>query len=165
MVKNLDNDDILLLIGARQVGKTTVLRSIYRLIEKRDQNVYMFSLEDPMLLADLNAHPENIFNYIPKQNNRIFLILDEIQYLDNPTNFLKYIYDLYAGKIKCVVSGSSAFYVDRKFKDSLAGRKRIIKLFSFSFSEFLLTKNENDISEKIVQHNYFKNKKKLKLLK
>ena len=46
---------------------------------------------------------------------RNIIIIDEIQYLKNPTNFLKFIYDEYKGKVKLIVSGSSAFYIDKKF--------------------------------------------------
>jgi predicted AAA+ superfamily ATPase len=39
--------------------------------------------------------------------------------------------------IKIVATGSSAFYLDTKFKDSLAGRKRIFELFPLDFEEYL----------------------------
>ena len=73
------------------------------------------------------------------------MFIDEIQYLANPTNFLKFIYDEYKDKIKLFVSGSSAFYIDSKFTDSLAGRKKIFILNNLSFSEFLKFKNENKL--------------------
>ncbi len=165
IIKNLNNEDILLIIGARQVGKTTLLNQIFNFLKKRKKEAYYYTLEDPSILADFNLHPDNIFNYIPKKNKHIFLFIDEIQYLENPTNFLKYIYDLYKDKIKLIVSGSSAFYLDRKFKDSLAGRKKIFELYPFSFSEFLSAKGEQKLYEKVINTNYFKTNKKIKLLK
>lgn len=163
--ENLKKPDILLIVGARQTGKTTILKNLFQDLKKNTNQVFLFSLEDPALLSDLNKHPENIFNYIPKKKERCFLLLDEIQYLENPTNFLKYMYDLYNETIKCIVSGSSAFYIDHKFKDSLAGRKKIMELFPFSFSEFLLAKEELELSKKIVSHQYFNDKTKIVLLK
>ena len=165
IAKNLDKPDILLITGARQVGKTTVLKELVSYLKKRNRETYFFTLEDPDLLTDLNQHPENIFNYVPKNSKYFFLLLDEVQYLNNPTNFLKYIYDLYREKIKLIVSGSSAFYIDYKFRDSLAGRKKIIELYPFCFSEFLLAKKETKLSEKIAQENYFDRLKKVDLLK
>ncbi|MDR2411558.1 MAG: AAA family ATPase [Candidatus Peribacteria bacterium] len=47
------------------------------------------------------------------------MFVDEIQLLDNPSNFLKLIYDDFNKNIKLVASGSSSFYIDKKFKDSL----------------------------------------------
>ncbi len=67
----------------------------------------------------------------------MYVFIDEIQYLKNPSNFLKYIFDQYKSKIKLIVSGSSSFYIDDEFKDSLAGRKIIFPINSLSFDEFL----------------------------
>jgi predicted AAA+ superfamily ATPase len=149
VIENLVKDDILLIIGARQVGKTTLLKDISHYLSGRDAEVYEFTLEDPELLSDLNTHPDNIFHYIPRRSYRIYLLLDEIQYLKDPSNFLKYHYDLNRETIKLVVTGSSAFYIDRGFKDSLAGRKKIVELFPFCFSEFLTARDEKKLADTI----------------
>ncbi|MCK5760275.1 MAG: ATP-binding protein [Candidatus Delongbacteria bacterium] len=148
LYKELEKDTILTLIGARQVGKTTLLYKIRDHLKDKEENVEYFTLEDRYLLSDLNEHPKNIFNYISsKPEKKIYLLIDEIQYLDDPSNFLKYIYDLHKDIIKLIVTGSSAFYIDKKFTDSLAGRKKIIRVTPFSFSEFLRAKDENNLSE------------------
>lgn len=79
---------------------------------------------------------------------RNYVLIDEIQYLANPSNFLKFFYDEYKGKIKILALGSSAFYIDKKFRDSLAGRKKIFNVMTLSFREFLLFKNEIELSKK-----------------
>jgi uncharacterized protein len=68
------------------------------------------------VLRVINEHPENIFNFIPKPgNDRIYLMIDEVQYAANLPNFLKLWYDKYADNLKIVATGSSAFNIDRKF--------------------------------------------------
>jgi len=144
---HLDNNEILLFIGARQAGKTTILKQLKSIVEKKGKKTYFLNLEDPDYLALLNKSPKNlfrIFNLDLKKRN--FVFIDEIQYLDNPSNFLKYFYDEYRGKIKFLVSGSSAFYLDRKFKDSLAGRKRLLNVRTLSFREFLRFKNQQGLA-------------------
>lgn len=163
LISELYKDTILVLTGARQVGKTTLLRYLESYLVNVGKEVTFFSLEDKELLAELNAHPKNIFKYIDLKEQH--LLIDEIQYLDDPSNFLKYIYDLHRDNIKLIVTGSSAFYIDKKFKDSLAGRKKLINIYSFSFSEFLIAKNEKELAEKISSHNVIDNGKKIKLLK
>ncbi len=74
-------------------------------------------------------------------------MIDEIQYLQSPANFLKYHYDLNRDKLKLIVTGSSAFYLDKNFDDSLAGRKRIINMLTLSFGEFLRFKNHPELEE------------------
>lgn len=145
--KYLGAEEILLFIGARQAGKTTILKQLQDALVKGGHKTYFLNLEDPDYLGLLNESPKNLFKIFSldlNRKNNIFV--DEIQYLKDPSNFLKYIYDEYKGKIKLFVSGSSAFYIDEKFKDSLAGRKKIFNVFTLSFREFLRFKGENQLS-------------------
>lgn len=150
--KYLDNDDILIFVGARQSGKTTILKQIQSGLVSEGQVCFFLNLEDPEYLSLLNEHPKNllkIFSFdLTKENKKYFVFIDEIQYLENPSNFLKFIFDEYKEKIKLIVSGSSAFYIDQKFKDSLAGRKKVFNVYTLSFREFLRFKNENELSKK-----------------
>ena len=49
-----------------------------------------------------------------------------------------------APKLKIVATGSSAFYLDTKFGDSLAGRKQIFELYTLEFDEFIDFKTSDD---------------------
>jgi len=70
---------------------------------------------------------------------RVYVLLDEIQYLDDPTNFLKLVVDHYK-KIKIIACGSSVFEIREKFTKSLVGRAFVLEVFGFSFEEFLVFK-------------------------
>lgn len=141
-------DDILLFVGPRQAGKTTILRQIQDRIQRHTPS-YWITLEDPDFLALLNKSPKNLFQIIPAhQDQKVFVFIDEIQYLDNPTNILKYLYDEHRDRVKLIVSGSSAFYIDETFQDSLVGRKKIFPVYPLSFREFLRFKNQDDLGGK-----------------
>ena len=71
--------------------------------------------------------------------NRRFIFIDEIQYLENPSSFLKLTADHHKD-VKLIVSGSSSFAIKDKFKDSLVGRTVNFEIFNLSFKEFLLFK-------------------------
>lgn len=147
--KELAGDEILLIVGARQAGKTTLLHQVEDIIKRQKKICHFLNLEDPEYLSLLNKSPKNlfkIFSFDLKQRN--YLLIDEVQYLENPTNFLKYFYDEYKNKIKIIATGSSAFYLDRKFRDSLVGRKKIFHLFTLSFQEFLRFKEEKELAQK-----------------
>ncbi len=136
--RNLDNDYFLIIVGARQTGKTSLLMYLKTYLEKRFPVTYI-SLEDPYYLNLLNEHPQNLLEIIEKKKKE-FVLIDEIQYLKNPTNFLKYHYDFNRSSLKIIATGSSAFYIDERFKDSLAGRKRIFTLYPLSLEEVLTFK-------------------------
>jgi predicted AAA+ superfamily ATPase len=62
-------------------------------------------------LTAFNQSPKNLLRLIPR-DKKVIVFVDEIQYLKNPSNFLKYFYDEHRENIKLIVSGSSAFYID-----------------------------------------------------
>ncbi|HFC10598.1 MAG TPA: ATP-binding protein [Candidatus Kaiserbacteria bacterium] len=150
-LKYLDIESILIFVGARQSGKTTILKQIQSKLEASKETCFFLNLEDPEYLGLLNEHPRNllkIFSFDLSRDKKYFVFVDEIQYLKDPSNFLKFIFDEYKEKIKLIVSGSSAFYIDKKFKDSLAGRKKIFNVHTLSFREFLRFKKEDILSQK-----------------
>jgi predicted AAA+ superfamily ATPase len=162
--KHRDTDEILIFVGARQAGKTTVLKQIQDELQNRGEHCYFLNLEDPEYLDLLNKTPRNIFKIFSlDQNVKNFIFVDEVQYLKNPSNFLKFIYDEYKEKIKLIVSGSSAFYLDKKFKDSLAGRKQIFNIFTLSFREFLKFKGEEKLRDKDFQNLSLEEKNKISI--
>jgi uncharacterized protein len=145
VILHLDAREVTVIAGPRQSGKTTLLSQVAGFLKDKGENVVLLTLEDHEILSRLNKHPENVFDFIMKdESRRTFLLIDEVQYLSDPSNFLKLLYDKYAGSVKLIVTGSSAFYFDLKFKDSLAGRKRILELYTLSFDEFLEFRNGND---------------------
>jgi predicted AAA+ superfamily ATPase len=135
--QHLGEKEYTIITGARQTGKTTLLMQLQDELQSENKAVYYLTLEDPEILTSLDEHPENIFNYLTiNKQIKIYLLIDEVQYLENPSNFLKLLFDKYASDLKIIATGSSAFYIDTKFKDSLAGRKRLFTLYTLDFDEF-----------------------------
>lgn len=141
----LFRDEFIILTGARQTGKTSILMILKNFLEDKDTLCHYLNLENPEYLKLLDNHPFNIFELIPEKKIRQTIFIDEIQYLSNPSNFLKLLYDEKRDKIKIVASGSSAFYIDKKFKDSLAGRKFLFEVYPLNFDEFLIFNDEQDL--------------------
>jgi predicted AAA+ superfamily ATPase len=139
-----------IVIGPRQIGKTTLVKQLAEHLNEVNELVYFLTFEDPAILEAVNHHAENIFNYtlLPADvpaDKRLYIIIDEVQYAKDPSNFLKLLYDKYAPKLKIIATGSSAFYIDKSFKDSLAGRKKVFEFFPLAFDEFLHFKGEDNL--------------------
>lgn len=152
--KHLDKKEYTIITGARQTGKTSIISELFKVLKTKSNRVFFLTFENAEILRSINENPENIFKYALRPadpltrdaaSERVILFIDEVQYADNPSNFLKYLYDKYQENLKIVATGSSAFYLDATFKDSLAGRKRIFTLQTLSFDEFLLFINRQDL--------------------
>jgi len=137
------DDTILVLLGARQVGKTHLLHYIDNYLQQQSHKTLYYDLEYPDLLNLLN---QGVDAFIVDLGSRgyvkdepIFVFIDEIQYLENPSSFLKIIADHHKN-IHLIVSGSSTFDIKTKFTDSLVGRTLNFEIFPLSFSEFLTFK-------------------------
>lgn len=121
---------ILLLYGARQVGKTTLVKrlfpnSTYLLVDNHE--VYR-RLEEYDISSYLKWLPDN------KE-----IIIDEIHLLSNPGRCAKILFDQIPG-IKLIITGSSSLHVKNKTAESLAGRFLSYNLYSLSFEEYLTQK-------------------------
>lgn len=138
----LDAPDILVIIGSRQVGKTTL---IFQIIEHlladniAKEDIFYFNLDDVSLLEFFKTPAEFVDFVELNQKGRAYIFIDEVQRLENPGLFLKYVYDL-RRNLKFVVTASSSLEIHAKISESLTGRKKVFNLYPFSYAEFVATK-------------------------
>jgi hypothetical protein len=144
----LDKEQWIILTGARQTGKTSLMLLLKDRLEKAGSNCSYFNLENPEYLSAFNSHPFNVFEFLPNLKSLHYVFIDEIQYLDDPSRFLKLLFDEKRDKIKIIASGSSSFYIDDKFQDSLAGRKLFFEIYPLDFEEFLIFNEEDGLLKK-----------------
>ena len=144
ILKYLDGQEVIVLYGARQVGKTFILYWLRDFLLAKNEQVFYIDLEEMRMLELLNRGPEELSRLLLEQgfdlhNKKVFVLVDEIQYLKNPTNFLKLISDHYQN-LKVIVSGSSTFEMKKKLGKALVGRAFAFEIFGLSFEEFLMFK-------------------------
>lgn len=127
-IKNkLNNNKIIVIYGARQTGKTTLLKSIF----KRNASTVWINgdkIKDRSLFDK-----ESLVNFESFLSGKKMLIIDEAQRIKNIGLKLKIIYD--EMDIKIVVTGSSSFDLANKINEPLTGRKFEYQLFPLSFEE------------------------------
>lgn len=144
--KWFDKPEIIVLLGARQVGKTCLMKLLMR--ELKPKEYLYFDLEDTYnleILSDVNKFLDYI-RVKGLQNLKIKVFIDEFQYLPQPAKFLKIIHDHHP-KIKLIISGSSSFEIRKKFSDALTGRKIVFTVHPLSFRESLIFNNRNEFAE------------------
>ncbi|WP_286761754.1 ATP-binding protein [Salegentibacter sp. UBA1130] len=118
----------ILLIGPRQVGKTTLFN---RLLEGKE---YLFLNGDDPTVRKLLSNPnlEQLKNII---GNYKTVFIDEAQRIDNIWLTLKLITDQLKS-VQLLVSGSSAFELNNQTQEPLTGRKWEYQLYPISWGEF-----------------------------
>lgn len=119
---------IIILIGARQVGKTTLINS---LLEDKE---YLFLNGDDSEVVGMiaNANTEMLKNII---GNHKFVFIDEVQRIPNIGLKLKIIADQMKD-VQVLVSGSSALDINNQIQEPLTGRKLEYYLYPISWNEF-----------------------------
>ncbi|MFA5248549.1 MAG: ATP-binding protein [Patescibacteria group bacterium] len=126
---------VLILLGSRQVGKTTLVKKIF-------PDADYFLVDNEPIKKILESYDiESYKTIINKSSKQI--IIDEIHLLGNPGRAVKIIYDQLVD-VKIIITGSSSFHIKNKTGESLAGRKIDYNIYPLTFSEYL---NQNGIEK------------------
>ena len=132
---------IVVLIGARQVGKTTIMDSY---ADESGKTVLRLNGQDPEVAAlfDKMSVLEEYLRVWLDPNFEGLLLVDEFQYVDNVSTMLKLLTDKHRD-LRILCTGSSSLDILQRVEESMAGRVRIIEVLSLSFSEYLLFRDDN----------------------
>lgn len=114
------------LCGVRRSGKTTLVKSWG---EAQSQYVNC----DLPAVEEMTRDPEHFY----RQCRRPILVFDEVHQLRDPSRLLKIGADLFP-RLKILATVSSTLAATRKFKDTLAGRKRVVHLTPVTWDELAL---------------------------
>jgi predicted AAA+ superfamily ATPase len=129
---------IQVLVGPRQIGKTTLISQLVQEIAIP----YIFESADAVAASD-RTWIEQIWNntreFIKEPNiNEYLLVIDEIQKIDNWSEIIKRLWDedMRNGvNIKVILLGSSRLLIQQGLTESLAGRFELTYLGHWSFTE------------------------------
>lgn len=133
---------IIALLGARQVGKTTLLADFGAKWPGKVINFLGDKLEDARLWRGNFSELKNQLEASAGQplsqiGSPLLLIFDEIQKIPEAFNNLKIVHDSYKEKIKIAISGSSSLSLLHRASESLGGRIEIINMYPLAFAEIL----------------------------
>jgi predicted AAA+ superfamily ATPase len=141
---------VLILLGARRVGKTAFIKNYLSTIPKEDY--LQLNGED---IQDANLLKErSVANYNRLLGNTKLLVIDEAQNIPEIGLILKLIVDSVDG-IKVIATGSSVFDLSNKLGEPLVGRKNTIFLFPFAQMEFSKQENYKTTTSKLEERMLF----------
>ena len=152
----LEPKEVLAIVGARRVGKSTLAKLLIRALLQRGvdaRNIFFINLEKPSFIPYKQdpSYLQKIYEaYLklaePDRSQRVYIFMDEVQIFQNWEVFVKAKYE--SENIKFVITGSNSSLLGDTFATLLTGRVLKLRLHSFSFTEFLRFK-EIDFSTKI----------------
>lgn len=122
----LTQGKVVLVTGARQVGKTTVIR------EHLGDRFNYVSMEDPIAFSQAQADSLLFFDV-----HELPLIIDEIQRAPGLFSTIKFLVDESDERGRVVLTGSQTYHLMKGVSESLAGRIRILELSGLSMRELL----------------------------
>ena len=129
--EKLNQGKALIVLGARQTGKTTILKVLYN--DFADEAL-MLNCDEPQVRSNLT----NVSSSFLKQltGNKKYILIDEAQRINNIGLTLKLITDELPDK-QLIVTGSSSLDLANDINEPLTGRKFEYKLFPLSFGELI----------------------------
>lgn len=127
----LDGSKLIILYGARQVGKSTLLK----LIKRDHQNMIILSCEDPYVSEALQSHNTSRIQLL--FDNAKIVALDEAQRIENIGLILKWIFDSDEFSSQIIATGSSSFELSNRITESLTGRNIKFFIYPLSLSELM----------------------------
>lgn len=118
----------LLLIGPRQVGKSTLIKEILK-----DKDFLFLDGDDPLVKTQMtNANTQTLAAIL---GDAKIVFIDEAQRIENIGITLKIIHDQFKN-VQLIVSGSSAFELRNEMNEPLTGRKWEYQLYPISYEEY-----------------------------
>jgi len=130
--------EISILLGARQVGKSTLMRQLQAKAKRNGIKTAFYDLEQPSDLKRLAGTEQEVIDEIISSAKIVFI--DEFHYIKNASKIFKAIYDQQKS-IKIYASGSSSLSIHKHLKESLAGRFRKTIIYPLNIDEWKKVKD------------------------
>ena len=147
----LRGNEIVIITGIRRCGKSTLLKIISNKINKKKIYVNFDDIRFTNFKIENFQDIENFAKEMHHIGSEVVFFFDEIQ---NIPSWERWVNNLFAKKIKVFVTGSNSSLLSSEISTFLTGRNKVLKLYPFSFKEFLrfkgIQENPKTSDERII---------------
>lgn len=152
----LKGNEIVIITGIRRCGKSTLLKIISNKINKKKIYINFDDVRFTDFKIENFQDIENFAKELHSIESEVVFFFDEIQ---NVPSWERWVNNLFAKKIKVFVTGSNSSLLSSEISTFLTGRNKVLKLYPFSFKEFLrfkdIAENPKTSNERITLMNAF----------
>ncbi|GEM_PF-1774618 len=159
LMESIQNKVVTMIIGSRQVGKSTLMKIAQEFIKSSEQkesngvihisnNSFSFVLDDIQLRSFLKKDIRylqkdielSLGESLERIQSKVYIFIDEVQKVPQLFDWVKQIFDQNGVNIKFILTGSSAVGISDVASETLAGRVDYITVFPFTYAEMISSK-------------------------
>ena len=150
LINRMHNGEVKIITGSRRCGKSWLLKKVFKsyLISQgiKEENIIFtsFDIEDEESnedMSDRETLKKYLYSKIKSENEQYYVFLDEIQEVGN---FEKIVNGLAAkDNVDVYITGSNSKFLSQDIKTIFRGRGDEVRVYPFSFSEFIQDRTES----------------------
>ena len=130
ILESVAAEKIIILLGARQTGKSTLLRALL------PENSIIFNLQNTQQRFDFSKNPHRLSEILQaRPEKELYILIDEIQKVPELLDEIQYLYDKNRTKYRFILTGSSSRQLAKKSANLLPGRSHLYHLYPISQAE------------------------------
>jgi len=139
--KYLQTPEILLILGARRTGKSTLLYQLIELLKTSSESILFLNLDEPLFQSKtddptfLSMIIEEYFLQ-HKEIKKFYVFIDEVQNYNHWIQTIKTLYDVNKN-IKFILTGSTSSLLKNTASTRLSGRYFTATIYPLTFKEFM----------------------------
>lgn len=151
----LGTNKVVILNGARRAGKTVALEYLSNYLKERGDSTFFISAEQKRHLPMFND-PKLFLRFLKEQyglgdGKKLFVIIDEFQYIRQAGHFFKAIYNAAGDTLQLILAASTTFKVARSTEDLQAIRK-MFYVRRLSFEEYMQENSDIKYRDRFALH-------------
>lgn len=153
ILRLIDRDVMLFLVGQRRVGKSYILRLLKQRLESQQQHVNVIYINKEFDTDGQITDSSELYRYVVdrlRPDVRNYLLIDEVQDIRDYQNALGSLHA--EQRCQIVATGSNAYIFSSELGTRLVGRYIEVPVYSLSYSEFLQFRNLPDSDSSLMDY-------------
>ena len=156
IIRQLNRNMILVLVGQRRVGKSFILKSISNWLSQNRPDSNVVFIDKDFNSFNFIKTSEDLYKYAIEnlpENGDNYLLIDEVQDIDGYETALRSLYA--EERCQIIVTGSNAYIFSSEIATKFSGRYIEIPIRSLGYEEFLIFHNITDSHESLLKYLQF----------